>query len=432
MNARNAERGFDIVVVGAGPGGMGTAYYAARLGLRVALLEKDRLPRDRVCGDGMLAQTVAEMERLGLGDWLLEPQHGVIEGFSVRTKMSRFSEPLPPYPRASRGYVVRRREFEPKILERALSAGATLYEGVEARRLLRSPTGTVQGLEAVSEEGETIRFEAPLVAIAGGFGGGLEDGGYARGAAAMVVSRQYFADVPDPGPPGRDYLQVWYTGEISDLGVGYGRIFYLGDGSANVGVAVYGRNLPGEPAARKAVIRRLHEVFLQQPEVSRILSSANPEEEVRDRTFGAGGFGIARHGEGLLYVGDAGGTSHPVSGEGIGFALEAGRLAAGWAAEAHMRRDYSAALLSGYAEQLKSLPSLRQSSTHALVALVNRLPRLDLMEPIFEACETDSGLRRTVAEALAGNAGASALLRRRPGVVARATGEAIRRAATRS
>lgn len=40
MDAQNAERGFDIVVVGAGPGGMGAAYYAARLGLRMALLEQ--------------------------------------------------------------------------------------------------------------------------------------------------------------------------------------------------------------------------------------------------------------------------------------------------------------------------------------------------------------------------------------------------------
>lgn len=100
--------------------------------------------------------------------------------------------------------------------------------------------------------------------------------------------------------------------------------------------------------------------------------------------------------------------------------------------EAHRRRDYSAALLSGYARQLRNIQSLRQSSTHALVTLVNRLPRLDLMEPVFKRCETDSGLRRTVAEALAGNTGASALLRKRPAVVARAAGEAVAGLASRA
>lgn len=62
----DGSRNADLVVVGAGPAGMGTAYYAARLGLNVALLEKERFPRDRVCADGMLARTVSEMERLGL------------------------------------------------------------------------------------------------------------------------------------------------------------------------------------------------------------------------------------------------------------------------------------------------------------------------------------------------------------------------------
>ena len=91
----NGGGGLDVVVVGAGPGGMGAAYYAARLGLHVALLERERFPRDRIRGDGMLAQTVPEMERLGLGDWLLEPQHGATEGFAVRTRTARFEQALP-------------------------------------------------------------------------------------------------------------------------------------------------------------------------------------------------------------------------------------------------------------------------------------------------------------------------------------------------
>ena len=150
---------------------MGAAYYAARLGLRVALLEMERFPRDRICGDGMLAQTVSEMERLGLGDWLLEPQHGVIEGFAARTKTARFEEALPPDPRASRGVIARRPDFEPRILARVRGAGALFRGGVEVTRLVRSPAGEVRGVEARdADAGETLRFEAPLVVAAGGWG----------------------------------------------------------------------------------------------------------------------------------------------------------------------------------------------------------------------------------------------------------------------
>ena len=112
----------------------------------------------------------------------------------------------------------------------------------------------------------------------------------------MIVSRQYFANTPDPGGPGRRYLHVWYTEEIAALGMGYGRIFYLGDGSANVGVAVYGRNLPDAPPAREAAIGRLHEGFLEEPEVAEMLGGAVPEEPVRHRVFRAGGLGIPTKG----------------------------------------------------------------------------------------------------------------------------------------
>ena len=136
-------------------------------------------------------------------------------------------------------------------------------------------------------------------------------------------------------------------------------------------------------------LRRLHEAFLSRHEVTEMLSSAAPEEPMQSRTFVAGGYSVPRHEAGLLRVGDAGGTSHPTSGEGIGFSLEAGRLAAGGTAEAKRRDDFSAALLSGYARQLKGLSSLRQPSTRAVASLVNRLPRLDLVGP------SSRGARRT-------------------------------------
>ena len=63
---------------------------------------------------------------------------------------------------------------------------------------------------------------------------------------------------------------------------------------------------------------------------------------------------------------------------------------------------------------------------------MNRLLHLDLMEPMFEGCPSGDRLRRTLMEALAGNTGASTLLRRHPGTVVRAAGAAIRKAISRA
>ena len=47
------ENSADVIVVGAGPAGSTTAYYLAKAGLDVLLLEKTAFPREKVCGDGM-------------------------------------------------------------------------------------------------------------------------------------------------------------------------------------------------------------------------------------------------------------------------------------------------------------------------------------------------------------------------------------------
>ena len=79
-------------------------------------------PHHGVCGDCMLARTASEMERLGLGDWLLETRHGGIEGSAVRTKPARFEEALSRPAREPRRHRPMP-EFEPEISERVLAAG---------------------------------------------------------------------------------------------------------------------------------------------------------------------------------------------------------------------------------------------------------------------------------------------------------------------
>src|SRR2546426_9671924 len=49
---------FDVAVVGAGPAGATAALTLARRGLSVALLERDRLPRYKTCGGGLVARAL--------------------------------------------------------------------------------------------------------------------------------------------------------------------------------------------------------------------------------------------------------------------------------------------------------------------------------------------------------------------------------------
>jgi menaquinone-9 beta-reductase len=123
-----------------------------------------------------------------------------------------------------------------------------------------------------------------------------------------------------------------------------------------------------------------------------------------------------------MAVGDAGSMIHPVSGEGVGYALESGRLAATWAHEAHVRRDFSASVLSGYERQLRH----RRAREHlAGYALVNLVPNLMLLEPIFKACEKDPEARRTLLEAFTGDVPIYSLLKH-PRMLARALQDSVK------
>lgn len=57
---------YDAVIIGAGPAGSAAATLLARAGRRVLLIEKDRFPRNKVCGELLSAGALPLFERLGV------------------------------------------------------------------------------------------------------------------------------------------------------------------------------------------------------------------------------------------------------------------------------------------------------------------------------------------------------------------------------
>lgn len=389
---------YDLIVVGAGPGGSATAYYASKAGLRTLLLDREEFPRDKPCGDGLMPHAAAEVALMGLRDWLDEPHHGTFTGFSLYTRTALLRQGVPPTLYGPQGYVAAREETDAKLLDRAVGAGAHFRASHRATKLRRTPAGDVLGVEAETGAGDQ-RFDAPLVVVADGIGGFASEGMKAHQNA--VARRQYFNNVAGPD---KTNLHIFITGDMNEHGAGYGWVFYFGDGRANVGAGVSTKTL----ARTERNLKDYFDRFLEEPELKDWLAGAQAEGPPRSWSLKTGMWGAKRYARGLLMVGDAGSMVHPISGEGVGYALESGRLAASWAHEAHARKDFSASTLSGYERQLRRKRAREHVSGQALV---NLLPNLSMLEPLFKACEKDPGARRTLIESFTGDSPIYSLLK---------------------
>jgi len=76
-----AEMKRQAIVVGAGPAGATAAFYLARAGVDVVLLDKESWPRDKPCGDGLRAPIWHIYKDMGVWDEVLKystPSKGVL------------------------------------------------------------------------------------------------------------------------------------------------------------------------------------------------------------------------------------------------------------------------------------------------------------------------------------------------------------------
>src|SRR3954471_9572014 len=67
---------FDVAIVGGGPAGASCASFCAAAGLRVAVLEREKFPREKVCGDCINPACWPVLQRLNLAERVRTLPHG--------------------------------------------------------------------------------------------------------------------------------------------------------------------------------------------------------------------------------------------------------------------------------------------------------------------------------------------------------------------
>ena len=341
----------DLLVVGGGPAGAATAYWAATHGLDVAFVERKAFPRDKTCGDGLTPRAVHQLEEMGLGATLagyhrFEGLRAIAHGRTLEMAWPEH-DTFPRY-----GYVVRRCDLDAFVANHAVAAGATLHQATEAVRPLDPPDGAPAGaiggaLVVDRNTGDEREIRARHVVVADGansrFGRALgtnRDRTYPMGMAI----RGYFESPLHDDPWIESSLDV--RDRNGNAMPGYGWIFPVGNGTINVGIGL----LSTFRDYKEINTSHLFEEFAcTLPEHWQI----DPTRPIGSPTGGrlpmAGSVG-PKAGPNWLLGGDAAGAVNPFNGEGIDYAYETGRMAAGLIAEAAARGDD--ALLARYPDLL--------------------------------------------------------------------------------
>ncbi len=339
------RRSYDLVVVGAGPGGSTPAELAARAGLSVLLLEK----RQEIGSPVRSAEGVGHDQLIPF----LKPDSRWIASEVHQAEITTISNGGAHTRRAAggRGYILERRVFDRVLAERAARAGAAVRVKTAVTGLLREGS-RVSGV--VIRRGDFfagatgMQITAQIVIAADGVEsqvGRWAGLGAALPLGDLMVCTQYLLAGIDVDPTCTSYTLGY---EVAPGG--YAWVFPKGDGRANVGLGVQadlwrGAGAKLEPRPVGTALAYLNRFIEARPALAR----GYPVTLVVGNVPVAGA--LARLAtDGLLLVGDAARQVDPLTGGGIINAMMAGRLAAETAVAAITARDTSAAFLERYAE----------------------------------------------------------------------------------
>ena len=129
---------FDVAIVGAGPAGSTCAAFCAAAGLRTAILEREKFPREKVCGDCLNSACWPVLRQLGLVEQLRNLPHGKLDAVEFIAISGR--KVIVDLPHGNEGEIaVKRSLFDNLLLSRARELGVTVHEGSTVTGLSKTP-----------------------------------------------------------------------------------------------------------------------------------------------------------------------------------------------------------------------------------------------------------------------------------------------------
>jgi geranylgeranyl reductase family protein len=337
------EHQYDIVIIGGGPAGSACGIFLKKLNpsLRVCILDKQSFPRKKPCGDGLSPGVADIIKEAGLPNFFQE-RHPIQtfefscgDGVAIKYDLQNLSESN------AYGYVFPREPFDDQLMKHAVAAGVDLFQKHEISGIREIDPWCTQ--LTCQHEANTFQFSAKVVVCA--------DGAYSKMRSYLNIPPN---DDQHTGVTLRYYCKIDHLDEMTlridilkNLGNSYGWLFPVSETVANVGIGVdkdvYKRdhiNLNKELDNYLALLKRdMHVELIPGTRAGYPLPYGSQLPELV-------------HGNKVL-IGDAASMINPLTGEGIYYAMYAGKSLAEHIAHCMHADSMLQAALSNFASGFK-------------------------------------------------------------------------------
>lgn len=311
-----------MLVVGGGPAGSAAAYWMARDGLDVTLVEKKEYPREKTCGDGLTPRAILQLQEMGF-DFDTPAFHKVTGLRSYAGDDLMIEMDWPDHSRfPDWGGVIRRSDLDSQVARLAEKEGVRVREKTTATPVIEDGRLTSVAL-ANGAHSDTVTPDVTVIADGSMNRFGRELGTVRRRDYPLgMAARGYYSSPRSEDPFLESQLDL--RDANGNTMPGYGWVFPLGDGTVNVGVGLLSTFRHWKDVN---TTRMMYDYVATAPEYWGL------GEETRLSKPMGGKLTMSYSksplvGQNWLTVGDAAGAINPWNGEGISYAYETGRMAA--------------------------------------------------------------------------------------------------------